>query len=161
MNRVRFSTLEIREYPMILGDHPEVSVGPPVTMDWEYQDSTFFSVEAFEAMKQDRDPKISAEKRNTISQKAGFTFLDIYEATEDAIRTKKNRLSSAKRGRHLLEEQSEKLRRKMQRWILRRPPSRALYDKWQQDQLQAGNLQKPFCDSPPLPSVIVVNHPRS
>ena len=27
---VRFSTIEIRKYPMILGDHPDCSEGPPV-----------------------------------------------------------------------------------------------------------------------------------
>ena len=33
---VKFSTVEIRSFPMILGDNPSVSKGPPVTLAWDY-----------------------------------------------------------------------------------------------------------------------------
>jgi len=34
--RVQFSTIEIREYPIVLGDNPAVSHGPPLSISWEY-----------------------------------------------------------------------------------------------------------------------------
>ena len=34
---VKFSSIEIREYPMELGDNPSVSSGPPITIGWEPQ----------------------------------------------------------------------------------------------------------------------------
>lgn len=33
---VAFSTIEIREYPMTVGDNPSVSRGVPVTIEWNY-----------------------------------------------------------------------------------------------------------------------------
>ena len=33
---VQFSHLEIRTYPVTLGDNPSVSSGPPLTLDWNY-----------------------------------------------------------------------------------------------------------------------------
>jgi hypothetical protein len=33
---VRFSTVEIREYDMIVGDHPCCSAGLPLSLDWKY-----------------------------------------------------------------------------------------------------------------------------
>merc|ERR1719506_2664911 len=33
---VRFSTVEIREYGLCLGDNPSVSRGPPICLDWTY-----------------------------------------------------------------------------------------------------------------------------
>jgi hypothetical protein len=33
---VTFDSVQIRYYPMILGDHPACSIGPPVTLGWEY-----------------------------------------------------------------------------------------------------------------------------
>ncbi len=34
--RVHFSTIQIRRYPMVLGDNPYCSRGPPVSLGWEY-----------------------------------------------------------------------------------------------------------------------------
>jgi len=36
---VSFDKIEIREYPIILGDHPDTTTGPPLTIDWEYSKS--------------------------------------------------------------------------------------------------------------------------
>lgn len=46
--QVRFTTIEIIEFPIILGDNPAVSSGPPLTIDWEPQQRTQFDLNVFE-----------------------------------------------------------------------------------------------------------------
>ena len=44
---VRFSDITVREYPMILGDHPCVSCGPPITIDWQYSSEECLSIDEY------------------------------------------------------------------------------------------------------------------
>ena len=56
---VQFSNLEIRTYPLTLGDNPSVSSGPPLTLDWNHEITHTFSVDAYEsqlAPPEDRRP---------------------------------------------------------------------------------------------------------
>ena len=56
---VRFSNLEIRTYPLTLGDNPSVSSGPPLTLDWNHETTHTFSIDAYEsqlAPPEDRRP---------------------------------------------------------------------------------------------------------
>ena len=36
VKEVSFASVQVREYPMILGDNPSCTSGPPVTLDWTY-----------------------------------------------------------------------------------------------------------------------------
>lgn len=38
--KVGFTSVQIREYPRILGDNPSVSTGPPITLSWNYDEAT-------------------------------------------------------------------------------------------------------------------------
>ena len=56
---VQFCNLEIRTYPLTLGDNPSVSSGPPLTLDWNHETTHTFSVDAYEsqlAPPEDRRP---------------------------------------------------------------------------------------------------------
>ncbi|KAL7527757.1 hypothetical protein ACHAXR_002118 [Thalassiosira sp. AJA248-18] len=46
--RVRFGTVTIRDYDMILGDHPCCSCGPPVTIDWTYRQNEPVDVDVYQ-----------------------------------------------------------------------------------------------------------------
>lgn len=48
--KVTFSQLELRKYPIILGDHPGC-VGPPLTIGWEYQRGRKCQIEDYEERK--------------------------------------------------------------------------------------------------------------
>ena len=48
---VHFSDLEIRTYPVTLGDNPSVSSGPPLTLDWNYTTTHTFAVETYESQR--------------------------------------------------------------------------------------------------------------
>lgn len=45
---VHFRSVEIREYDMILGDHPSSHNGPPVTLDWEYNEAISLPLDQYE-----------------------------------------------------------------------------------------------------------------
>ena len=45
---VKFQSVEIREYNMILGDNPCPLYGPPVTIDWDYDSAPSLSLDQYE-----------------------------------------------------------------------------------------------------------------
>lgn len=46
--RVRFGTITIRDYDIILGDHPACSYGPPITISWDYHENDPQDVHEYE-----------------------------------------------------------------------------------------------------------------
>jgi hypothetical protein len=46
---VSFASLSIREYTQVLGDHPCCTIGPPVSLGWDYTEATSVSLEDYEA----------------------------------------------------------------------------------------------------------------
>ena len=47
--RVKFSHVQIRDYKQIVGDHPDCTVGAPVSLSWEYKELGSRSVDDYEA----------------------------------------------------------------------------------------------------------------
>ena len=45
---VFFAFVQIREYQRILGDHPCVSSGPPISLGWEVETDELFSLDMYE-----------------------------------------------------------------------------------------------------------------
>mmetsp|Transcript_33470 Transcript_33470/g.48474 ORF Transcript_33470/g.48474 Transcript_33470/m.48474 type:complete len:228 (-) Transcript_33470:103-786(-) len=52
--RVSFDRIEVREYPVRLGDHPDCSSGPPITIGWDHVRERTCSVDEYET---DRLPR--------------------------------------------------------------------------------------------------------
>ena len=51
---VRFSTITIQEYPIIVGDHPDVSAGTPITIGWEVISTYVCHIDKYE-LQQDKE----------------------------------------------------------------------------------------------------------
>jgi hypothetical protein len=86
--RVTFSTLEIREYPICVGDNPAVSIGVPITIQWTHDGESIFSVEDYEeqrptprTMLQLRMP---SRCRADLLKRLGFSRTDVMEGTKHA-----------------------------------------------------------------------------
>jgi len=45
---VRFSTINIRHYPIVLGDHPECSCGLPLSLGWIYKAGKEITIDTYE-----------------------------------------------------------------------------------------------------------------
>ena len=67
---VSFTSLSIREYTQVLGDHPCCTVGPPLCLGWDYTDATQISLEDYEASRPRRRSRqamrLSWDKRREI-----------------------------------------------------------------------------------------------
>jgi hypothetical protein len=56
---VQFSALQIRTFPMILGDHPCCKTGLPVSLDWEHTKEEVVPIEEYESSRQVRSCRSS------------------------------------------------------------------------------------------------------
>lgn len=89
---VSFASVGIREYSQTLGDHPNVSYGPPLSLDWDYNDEIKLDFEAYEA---ERPPRRSARgmMQNYYQRK---DILSRYGHTEEELKRSKKRINKIK-----------------------------------------------------------------
>eukprot|EP00540_Astrosyne_radiata_P008224 CAMPEP_0116844048 /NCGR_PEP_ID=MMETSP0418-20121206/12446_1 /TAXON_ID=1158023 /ORGANISM="Astrosyne radiata, Strain 13vi08-1A" /LENGTH=236 /DNA_ID=CAMNT_0004474907 /DNA_START=159 /DNA_END=869 /DNA_ORIENTATION=- len=92
---VSFTSLEIREYTMTLGDHPSASSGPPVTLDWTYHSKETRDLDQYE---QARGPKrrrkqlkLSLAQREALLVRKGFSMMELKEAWQRSLEVRKQR----------------------------------------------------------------------
>ena len=85
--KVRFSTVEVREYQMILGDNPGVSRGPSITIDWRPFSRKFFHVETHVRMtpsprRKPTQMTMPLFHRDFLLKAAGYSRKEILESTK-------------------------------------------------------------------------------
>jgi len=51
---VKFTFIQIRDYSITLGDNPSCSYGPPISLDWEYDENEAISLDQYEKMRLSR-----------------------------------------------------------------------------------------------------------
>jgi len=121
---ISFSTLEVRSYDVTLGDNPGVSNGPPVSLDWNYEDSQHINLDEYESL---RAPRRSKEEMRLDSQSrqivlsSRFTSKDLMAATDIARQIRIQRKKSYKTSNmEPLHEVLESTERKLKRLLRRR-----------------------------------------
>lgn len=92
---VAFSTIEVRTYPIILGDNPSVSSGPPFTIDWDHQDSEEIDLSDYEILKPEKRTReqilLPARVRESWLRAQGYARSEIVEVGKEVNRIKKCR----------------------------------------------------------------------
>ena len=89
MNKVSFSTVHVRKYDIILGDHPESLSGPPLSLGWHYSEAFTADVNEFERLRIGercqvlQDMFIPGNARHDMLRRCGFTFGEIQERSMD------------------------------------------------------------------------------
>ena len=85
---IGFSSITIREHPVIPGENPGVSSGVPLTLDWEHDFEDKFDLDEFESNKTQKrrqvEMKIPASKRADMLRKNGFGWVDIQKSIKQA-----------------------------------------------------------------------------
>ena len=59
---VSFDSVTIREFPVIPGDNPSVTDGPPMAFDWSHEDEYLYHINEYEILRQD-DRRVPSQMR--------------------------------------------------------------------------------------------------
>ncbi len=138
---VRFNSVEVREYPRILGDNPSVSAGPPITLDWVHdrRSSVQLPLEDWEKYREhDRRSKQEIRVPDYIRTDwlidAGFSGDDLKRTVQEIEQARKDRKASITKSdfRDKTDVLTENVKRKFGRVIGRRPKSDSLYQEWKE-----------------------------
>jgi hypothetical protein len=94
--KVRFHEIQFREYEQTIGDNPCVSYGPPISLDWSYEECGSIDVEEYEANRGRRRGMREMimnyyVRTNLLTFKYGATEKELKAATKAANREKRSR----------------------------------------------------------------------
>lgn len=96
--KVQFSTVDIREYEMEIGDNPSCSRGPAITLGWKVTKCELYrSVDAFDCKRantrKDKAHRLimSRQERELMLLENGFSRFEIADSVRKIIRTKNQR----------------------------------------------------------------------
>lgn len=78
--KVRFGTISSRTFNRIVGDHPDVVVGPPMTFSWEYMDGEAIELDEYET---NRAPKKRVLRMSSITRKN--LLGNVFEISEEEM----------------------------------------------------------------------------
>ena len=128
-SNVSFSSIHIREYSLTMGDHPDCSWGPPLSLDWQYEVVLENSVEQYESQREPRRAprhmvQSAVRRRSYLKNVCGFTDDEVKAATKDAQNAKSKRNMTkalcSVQGAQELEEVLSSARRKLKRVLCRK-----------------------------------------
>jgi hypothetical protein len=126
--RVTFSEVQIRRYPMILGDNPACRIGAPVSIGWDYEALPSLSLNDYEAFRQTHPRRkrlnqliLSYYRRLEILQRLGTTVAELKDAEKQVSRIQLQRsITAAFAPFQAVERMAESAGRKVRRKIQRR-----------------------------------------
>ena len=112
MASVNFGNLRIQKYPIILGDNPSVSYGPPISIGWQWFQDIEQDIGEYESQRPRRKvtyynqrrhhgPKwillmISQVRREEMLEQAGYSKEEVRAAQREVARVKRSQWISKK-----------------------------------------------------------------
>lgn len=97
---VSFVTVEIRSYPMILGNNPAVSQGPPLEIGWKHLKDCIelWPFDKYEETRPKRrsyaEMNLPVELRFKILEESGFPYKEIVQRSKEVKKDRINRLET-------------------------------------------------------------------
>mmetsp|Transcript_14023 Transcript_14023/g.17665 ORF Transcript_14023/g.17665 Transcript_14023/m.17665 type:complete len:244 (+) Transcript_14023:123-854(+) len=91
---VKMGEIEIRTYPVILGDHPECSAGPPVTIDWDYSRRQILNLDEYESSRRCKRSNLVIsyyDRKKLLKSFFRYSDREIDEAISEVNRIKRQR----------------------------------------------------------------------
>ena len=108
--KVCFGDIQIREYPMILGDHPNTRSGLPIMIDWKHQYEETMGLEMYQYMhkttsqknshgsgsKRTRARRLNSNyRREYLLNLGSYTTRDFVKVIEDITQIQESRMKNA------------------------------------------------------------------
>ena len=96
---VSFHQVSIREYPRTIGDNPEVGLGCPIGLSWEYHELATEEIDAYESSRGQRKSstqmRLHPTTRHRMMLAAGASKEEIKTATKEAAKVQRRRVCTA------------------------------------------------------------------
>ena len=84
---VTFSSITLRTYDIILGDHPNCKFGAPISIGWDYHECNVLPIDLYEKCRDKRRKMkklyLNSGRRRKLLERAGYFIEDISEAIND------------------------------------------------------------------------------
>lgn len=90
--RLSFGTVQVREYNRIAGDHPDVSEGPALALDWKFVQKAEMPLSQYEEMREDRMDYIAPLNSET----RRFILSIVFEIPSEKIQRAEEKSERAK-----------------------------------------------------------------
>lgn len=99
--KVGFSSIEIREYERIVGDHPDTKVGPPMSLGWAFYENDAISLDKYEASHKKKGIRrmSSITRKNILKNVFGIPEEEIRNAEKEVQKILKNRQKTSTQGK--------------------------------------------------------------
>mmetsp|Transcript_21964 Transcript_21964/g.53146 ORF Transcript_21964/g.53146 Transcript_21964/m.53146 type:complete len:181 (+) Transcript_21964:212-754(+) len=140
---VSFATVQVRNYPIILGDNPSVTAGPPISIGWQFDAAVYYTVDEWEG---ERFTSRHAKSKLRVPESvriewlcnAGHTIPQIYDIIQHIQEQKYRRRLSLERS--TLQDKADMVAESMRRKI-----SRAVGNKGRSEHLKRWTLSPSGC----------------
>ena len=119
---IRFDQVHIRAYTQTIGDNPSVSYGPPISLDWTFEELPSEDLEVYETTRPSRRNLRQMmmnyyHRVNLLTWACGVSEQELKRAEKDANRIKRSRsLTKTLLPAQKLEEAWQSVGRKAKRW---------------------------------------------
>jgi hypothetical protein len=109
---VSFKTIEVREYERVLGDHPNTTHGPPMSIGWAFVEHDAIDVDDYEATRKTNGITVllAHTRRRILRDDYDYSDKELRKAEVDVARTFSQRCRTMNLGK--FEEACEELREK-------------------------------------------------
>jgi hypothetical protein len=99
--QVQFSVVQVREYERIIGDHPDVSVGPPLSLGWKYEEIKPKPLDDYEQSRISKgDYHLSSFiRKDILVYRFGISEEEIRNVEREVRRIKIQRFETARQGK--------------------------------------------------------------
>jgi hypothetical protein len=109
---VTFHLVHVREYERVVGDHPEVKVGPPISLGWNYVTHSPVMVEAYDIERElnsgssaagNKPDRLTSIARKNMLFEYGYTESDFRRAEQDVKIIQEQRSITKQEGKKAVE----------------------------------------------------------
>jgi hypothetical protein len=121
--RVSFGDCVVRKYPVMLGDHPGCSMGPPITIGWTSFKTSVTSVDAYESKRAPRRHNAELQigwiqRKRVLRRISAATDMEMREAASEAESVRRQRAQTVRMlSFECIEAPLQSLQRKIRRGL--------------------------------------------